>query len=125
MQAAEQTQKLLNLVEQRDRAGHPTYSDAEVRHLLPLLILTSGFKPRNLPGPAQEVLGVFVAKAKLDLELPPAQLRKAINAYYVKHPPNPSLMHALSQFLKNPDGAIKAAAWAVARVSSGGWGRKP
>ncbi len=124
LNAQAQEQKLLGIFDQQNADGRNTYSDDEVRHVLPLLILSSKIEPSKLTGPVKQVLGEFASRAQLDLNASPEVIQNAIRAYYAKHPANPSLMAAIGKFLRDPEAPVQAAAWASrTSKSGGGWSK--
>lgn len=80
--------------------GTFVYSDAEVRHYLPLLILSAKVPFAALDAATQQILGEFVGLAGLDLSKPAEQVQATIEAYYQKNPVNPALQKGIMDVVR-------------------------
>ncbi len=120
---ARQAQSLLSIFDEQDAAGQHKFSDDDVRHVLPLLILGAELKVADCSPPVQELLGEFVHEANLNLNDAPEKVSAQIKAFYSQNPADPALMGAVAGFLRNPASAAAAAERAAARVGSG-WSPK-
>lgn len=114
---ARQAQSLLSIFDEQDAAGQHKFSDDDVRHVLPLLILGAELKTSDCSPPVQELLGEFVLEANLNLDDAPEKVSAQIKAFYTQHPVDPGLMGAVAGFLRNPASAAAAAERAAARVA--------
>jgi hypothetical protein len=81
--------------------GTFVYSDEEVRHYLPLLILTAKIPFQKLDAAAQRILGEFVGAAQLDLSKPPAEVQAVIEKHYEKNPVNPALHKGIMDVVRS------------------------
>ncbi len=97
-----QERALLAIFETKTPNGEHVFTDDEVRHVLPWLILSAGVRPKNLSQSALRLVGEFSYKARLDLTAPAPRLKAEVDAYYRRNPMAPALKMALEQFLKNP-----------------------
>ena len=122
-QDAEHAQALLSIFDEQDAAGQHKFSDDEVRHVLPLLILGTNLPVADCSPAVKELMGEFVLEAGLNLNDPPEKLSAAIKTFYAENPADPGLMGAVAGFLRNPAAAAAAADRAAARVG-GGWAPK-
>lgn len=120
---AQQAQSLLSIFDEQDSDGQHKYSDDDVRHVLPLLILGAELKPTDCSEAVQELLGEFVLEARLNLNDAPEKVSAQIKAFYTQNPAEPALMGAVSGFLRNPAAAAAAVQRAAARVGDG-WSPK-
>ena len=123
---SDSSQALVNIFEQKHPNGEHVYSDAEVRHVLPWLILSAGLNAEKLSTSALALVGDFAQKARLDLTSSAASVKSDIETYYRKNPIAPALRRACEAFLKNPQSTAVAASWAATRTnnSGGGWSKK-
>lgn len=122
-QDADHAQALLSIFDEQDAAGQHKFSDDEVRHVLPLLVLGTQLPVTECSPAVKELMGEFALEAGLNLNDPPEKLSAAITAFYRANPADPGLMGAVAGFLRNPGAAAAAAERAAARVSSG-WSPK-
>lgn len=122
-QDADHAQTLLSIFDEQDAAGQHKFSDDDVRHVLPLLVLGTQLPVAECSPAVKELMGEFVVEAGLNLNDPPEKLSAAIKAFYAQNPADPGLMGAVAGFLRNPAAAQQAAERAAARVGSG-WSPK-
>lgn len=120
---ARQAQSLLSIFDEQDADGQHKFTDDDVRHVLPLLILGAELKVSDCSPPVQELLGEFVLEARLNLNDAPEKVSAQIKAFYSQNPAEPALMGAVAGFLRNPASAAAAFERAAARVG-GGWAPK-
>ena len=120
---ARQAQSLLGIFDEQDAAGQHKFSDDDVRHVLPLLILGAQLKVSDCSPQVQELLGEFVLEADLNLNDAPEKVSAQIKTFYTQNPADPALMGAVAGFLRNPAAAAAAAERAAARVGDG-WSPK-
>lgn len=110
-------QALLSIFDQQDDDGEYVFTDDEVRHMLPLLVIGAGLQPADCPEAVQEMLGEFVADAGISLDDPADVVAERIRAFYDEIPVNPELWSALGAFLReNAAGAAELASRAAQRL---------
>jgi len=96
-----QAEGLLALLDARNADGTMKFSDDDIRHFLPMLLLATGsVTPEMCTPEVLEMLGEFSVKADIKPGASPEQRGAAINAYYEKNPPNPGLVDAVNKFMR-------------------------
>ncbi len=97
---AAQIDRLMALFERQTPDGTYHYSDADVRHYLPFLVIAAKVPTESLNADMQKLLGQFVVDAKLDLKQPAADVQAAIVAYYDEKPANRELQTEVQKFVR-------------------------
>jgi hypothetical protein len=77
------------------------FSDAEIQHMLPLLILASANDPALMTPDMRRVLTEFAAKADIASGMTDKETQRAIERYYATKPVEPRLLAAFRQFMRN------------------------
>lgn len=82
------TERLLSFFERQDDEGLYYYSDEDVRHFLPLLVLTLATEDPDLTWPPAitKLMQEFTRSIDLPDNASAAQLNEAVDAYYKAHP---------------------------------------
>lgn len=91
---------LMGLFERQKPDGTFVYSDAEVRHYLPYLVLSAKVPLDRLHDSVQLMVGQLVVDAKLDLKAGAEKVQVQLEAYYAAHPVNPELHKAVLGFAR-------------------------
>lgn len=101
-QDLEIAQSLLGLFDQQADDGSYLFSDADVRHFLPLMLLELGdaVSPQELSPETQELLGQLAVAAGVDQDTPADEVSGKIAAFYERNPPHPTLLGAFQGFLR-------------------------
>ncbi len=81
-------QGLMALFERRNTDGTYAFTDAEVRHYLPYLVLAARVPFANLDPAVKTLVGQLVVDAKLDLTAGAAAVQEKIEAHYALKPFN-------------------------------------
>ncbi len=101
-QDLETAQSLLALFDQQDEDGTYRFSDGDVRHFLPLVLLQLGeaLPDGGLDPEAQELLGLLALAAGVDESTPADDVAVKVTAFYERNPPNPTLVEAFQRFVR-------------------------
>lgn len=81
-----------------DARGQRIYSPEQIRHVLPLVVMATKTPLEGRPLLARE-LTAFQQRAGLSASMSDAEMSRAINRYYMRHPPLPALMVELRRGL--------------------------
>ncbi len=95
--------RLLSVLERRDEDGRPRFRDEDVLHFLPLVFLSvapTAEARAELPDAVVRLLGLFAARAGVDVNAPPDDVALAVERYYDAHPINPELLLAFQSFVR-------------------------
>ena len=96
----EDNARLFALFTQRNPDGTPRFSKADIRHYMPLIVLSTGIDITGLSD-LQRVMSEFVAKLQLPADLDSATFTRMVQTYYRKHPPNPELERQFLAFCRS------------------------
>ena len=101
-QDLETAQSLLAMFDRQSEDGEYLFSDADVRHFLPLVLLQLGpaAPPDALDPEAQELLGQLAVAAGVDDQTSPDEVVEKIKGFYERNPPNPQLVEAFQRFVR-------------------------
>lgn len=95
-------QQILKVFESQDENGDFLYSDGEVRHFLPALLLMSGVDPKDYPtGALGDLFQEFRVAAGVDADATAQQYVDKAVAFYEESPPSESLMAAVRELVNN------------------------
>ena len=110
------TQTLLSIFERRDPDGTYHFSDGEVRHFVPLLVLVSGEALGDeMSVELRTLMGEFAQAAGLSAKSTAKQVQAAVDAHYAKFPVNPELLAAFKSVVR--EGALSGDAGRAAGES--------
>lgn len=95
-------QKLLSVFDRQNEDGEYLFSDEDVRHFLPLMLLALGgdIDPAALGDSTQQLMGELAVAAGIEDTGDPADVAAKITAFYEENPPNEELVAAVNQFLR-------------------------
>lgn len=106
--ASEQTrrqniERLMGFFERQDDEGLYVYSDEDVRHFLPLLVLTIATESDETSwSPAtRKLMEGFTKSIELPADASVTQLSDAVQAYYKKHPIDKELQNNFQAVVRN------------------------
>lgn len=91
---------LMAIFEKQKPDGTYLYTDAEVRHYLPYLVLAAKVPLDQLHESVQLLVGQLVVDAKLDLKAGAEKVQQQIEAYYNSKPVNAELHKAVMGFVR-------------------------
>lgn len=116
---------LLAIFDARQPDGTFVYTDAEVRHYLPYLVLAAKIPIETLHESVQELVGQLVVDAKLELGAGAAKVQEALHAFYAAKPVNAALHKAVmgfarEQLLQSGDAGRAAVAALLGRETTTG-----
>lgn len=99
---AKNTERLLRLFERQNPDGTYYYADQDVRHLLPMVVisLTSEVEISAWPTSIKELLGEFAQAAGLSVDADNTQWQAAIEQYYAAHPIEPGLLRDFQSLVR-------------------------
>jgi hypothetical protein len=98
----EAAQKLLQVFDQQNDDGEHVFSDEDVRHFVPLLLLSLGgdVDTGALGEETLLLIGETAAAAGIEGDASGEAAAEKITAYYEANPPNEALLEALNRFLR-------------------------
>ena len=112
---------LMAVFEKQKKDGNYLYTDAEVRHALPLIMLTgvANGQVESLPEPVTELIAEMLANAGVTKDDKPNALGKKVAAFYEAMPPNKDLLAALSEVMgKEAERLVAEGAKAAAKAAA-------
>jgi len=112
--------KLLRVFDQQDADGEYLHADEDVRHFVPLLLLSLGgdIDADALGDETQLLMGEMAAAAGIAADATAAQAAALVTAYYEANPPNEALLEAFNRFVREglAEGRGPAVSSAVRRL---------
>ncbi len=117
---ADSADVLMAVFEKQNKDGTYHYSDAEVRHALPLVMLTgvANGQLEALPDAVTDLVSEMLVAAGVTSEDKPNALGKKVAAFYKAKPPNKELLGALSDVMgKEAERLVAEAGKAAAKAA--------
>lgn len=100
--AMRNAEAMLKVFETQNADGSFLYSDEDVRHFLPMVLLGAGnVTADQLTEEVADLLGEFAQKAGLTKGESGEAMGQKVTAYYEQHPPNAALVAAFQKFLQS------------------------
>jgi hypothetical protein len=99
LSAMDNFERLAAIFNRKNPDGSFHYSDEDVRHWLPLIIIAGGFPADTWTAEMTSAMAQLAVNAKLDAEHDDEALKAKIDAYYTRYPVNPELARELEELV--------------------------